>query len=193
MRGAFFLSLAALAALSPAPASAQAKFVGVRACAQCHDAATHGNAMASWQASPHANAFATLARSSESAPRECGDVKLWVVHLGGGERYGLPTPATEAKECLPCHSTAFGAGPEMVAATFERSAGVQCETCHGPGSAHADAMRAGGRTPAAASLTAYADEAAIQKRCARCHDGTCGTLDFATMWPKIRHAAQRGR
>ena len=185
-------SLVALA-LTAAQAHAQSRFVGVAACAQCHDATVHGNATATWRASPHANAFATLAKSTEAAPRECGDLKLWVVTMSRGERYGLPTRATEAKECLPCHSTAFGAGPEQLATTFDRTAGVQCESCHGPGSAHVETMSRGGKADAAAGLVAYPDERAIQKRCASCHDGTCGTLDFAAMWPKVRHAAPRSR
>jgi hypothetical protein len=193
MNRTFVWSLAALAALSAPPAVAQSKFVGVRACAQCHDATAHGNAMASWRASPHANAFATLAKSTESAPRQCDNLNLWVVTMSHGERYGLPTRATEAKECLPCHSTAFGAGPKLLAPTFDRTEGVQCESCHGPGSAHVEAMSAGTNGSAASTLTGYADERAIQKRCGTCHDGTCGTLDFAAMWPKIKHNASRGR
>lgn len=185
--------LAALAALPPPAASAQSKYVGVKVCAECHDATAQGRALATWQASSHANAFTTLAKSTETAPRECGDVDLWIVRMSRGERYGLPTPATEAKECLPCHSTAFGASPERLTATFDRSAGVQCESCHGPGSAHVEAMRTGGGASAAASLTVYADEGAIQKRCASCHDGTCGSLDFSTMWPRIEHTAHPGR
>jgi hypothetical protein len=193
MHRAFVWSLAMLAALHAPQAVAQNKFVGVKACARCHDATAHGNAMATWQASPHANAFTTLTKSTEPAPRECGDLKLWIVAMSHGERYGLPTRATEAKECLPCHSTAFGAGAQLLAATFDRTAGVQCESCHGPGSAHIEAMSAGGNASAAGTLTDYADERAIQKRCGACHDGTCGTLDFAAMWPKIKHDASRTR
>ena len=193
MNRAFVWSLAALTALFASEALAQSKFVGVKACARCHDATAHGDAMAKWKASPHANAFATLARSTESAPRRCDDLNLWVVTMSRGERYGLPTRATEAKECLPCHSTAFGAGPKLLAATFDRTDGVQCESCHGPGSAHVEAMGAGASDSAASTLTAYADERAIQKRCGACHDGTCGILDFAAMWPKIKHGASRDR
>jgi DnaJ-class molecular chaperone len=192
MHRAVVWSLAALALL-PVEAHAQSKFVGVKACAKCHDTSAHGNAMGTWQASPHAHAFATLEKSTEREPRRCDDLKLWIVTMSHGERYGLPTRATEAKECMPCHSTAFGAAPQLLAASFDRTAGVQCESCHGPGSAHVEAMSVGGNASAATGLTAYADERAIQKRCGTCHDGTCGTLDFATMWPKIKHIVPRSR
>jgi hypothetical protein len=186
MRRALISSLAVISIL-PFHAHAQSKFVGVKTCAQCHDSSTLGNAMATWQASPHARAFATLEKNCEPKPRQLGDLSLWIVKMSHGERYGLPTPATEAKECLPCHSTGFGAGSQLVAASFDRTAGVQCESCHGPGSAHVEAMSAKGVVPVASGLKQYSDKAAIQAYCARCHDGTCGTLDFATMWPKIEH------
>lgn len=58
--------------------------------------------------------------------------------MGRGEKYGLPTPATESKYCLPCHATTFGINAQLIAPSFDLKDGVQCESCHGPAFAHAE-------------------------------------------------------
>lgn len=192
-----FLTLVAIAlAASPARAG-ESRYVGARVCAGCHGKTEPGNPFHAWQTSKHADAYRTLKARSESKPRQLGDVELWIVEVGRGTKYGLPTPAMQAKECLPCHTTAFGAEAKLLASSFDVQDGVQCESCHGPGSAHADAMaenaRDGGHRPA--GLKRPADERAIEAQCTGCHErsGPCGDFDFASMWPKIRHSASRGR
>jgi Cytochrome c554 and c-prime len=84
-------------------------YVGVKKCKMCHKGEKKGKVFEKWAAGPHAGAFETLKK-------------------GGNE--------TKA-ECLECHVTAFNKGGYKVgdanAAKFE---GVQCEVCHGPGSAY---------------------------------------------------------
>lgn len=192
MRRDLLWGLAAAAALCPG-VRAQNTFVGVATCARCHVSSEPGGALHSWRSSRHAQAFETLRASSEGAPRTCGDVDLWIVALGRGEKYGLPRPAAESKECLACHTTAFGADPKRLDASFDASQGVQCEACHGPGSAHVAARSAATPPASGDGLAAYADEQAIRARCQRCHDGTCGDFDFETMWPKIRHSGAKSQ
>jgi hypothetical protein len=83
----------------------------------------------------HAGAFRTLADMSANKDERHD---LWIIKMGRGDRYGLPTPATESKYCLPCHATAFGADAQFTALSFDLKDGVQCESCHGPASAHAE-------------------------------------------------------
>jgi len=187
MRPSLCWHLAALAVLS-LPVHAQNQYVGVETCAECHDTNTPGNTIHAWRSSQHAAAYQTLRLHSEKEPRECQGLQLWIVDSGRGVRYGLPRPAHESKECLPCHTTAFGAGPQLLAPAFDPKAGVQCESCHGPGSAHVQAMAAKDHGNAAAGLERYEDERTIEARCRACHEGTCGDFDFGAMWPKIRHS-----
>ena len=173
------------------PVEGQSRFVGVKTCRQCHDSDERGNAVRKWEASNHARALSTLKAHTEAAPRMCQDLALWIVEIGRGVRYGLPRPAAESKECLPCHVTAFGAATRSVAPSFESKNGVQCESCHGPGSAHVEAASAAQGAKAAAGLRRFEDQHAIEELCRTCHDGTCGDFDFASMWPKVRHSSAR--
>ena len=191
MRQPLIWSIAALTILS-LPAHAQDKYVGAKTCARCHSADENGNAFHQWQTSKHAGAYRTLKTHSEGTARKCGDLELWIVEIGRGAKYGLPRPAAESKECLPCHVTAFGADPQILAPSFDPQDGVQCESCHGPGSAHAEARAAKDGGNAAAGLKRYEDKRAIKAQCRTCHEGTCGDFDFAVMWPKVRHSLQRG-
>ena len=169
------------------PATAQNQFVGVKVCARCHDAGGEGSAVHRWQTSRHAGAYRALITHSESKPRSCQDLELWIVEIGRGAKYGLPRPASESKECLPCHTAAFGAGSQLLAASFDPKDGVQCESCHGPGSAHVEARAANRIEPATAGFRRFEGERAIQARCQGCHEGTCGDFDFATAWSRIAH------
>jgi len=130
-----------------------------------------------------------LRTHSESEARKCQDLELWIVEIGRGVKYGLPRPAAESKECLPCHVTAFGADAQSLAPSFDRQDGVQCESCHGPGSAHVEARTRKDEVKSMDGLIRYDDERAIKARCVTCHEGTCGDFDFERMWPKIKHAS----
>ncbi len=82
-------------------------FVGARICKWCHYGIKKGAVYEKWQKSPHARAFETLKANGEE----------------------------KNPQCLECHTTGFNAGGyklgEAKASGFE---GVQCESCHGPGS-----------------------------------------------------------
>ncbi len=192
MGRALIWSIAAAVFLS-FPAHAQNKYVGVRTCARCHNTPEKGNAFHLWQTSKHAGATRDLQTHSESEPRKCQDLELWIVEIGRGVKYGLPRPAVESKECLPCHTTAFGADAQLIAPSFDPKDGVQCESCHGPGSAHVEAQSQKESGKASAGFKHFEDERAIQTQCGTCHEGTCGDFDFAKMWPTIKHSVPRAR
>ena len=44
------------------------------------------------------------------------------------------TPAAETPQCLKCHVLGKDIDPAELESTFNKEDGVQCETCHGPGS-----------------------------------------------------------
>lgn len=176
----------------------QNKYVGAKKCAACHGTEAQGNPFHVWQTSLHASAFRTLANVSVDKDERHG---LWVIKMGRGDRYGLPTPATESKYCLPCHATAYGVGVQLTAPSFDLMEGVQCEACHGPGSAHAEVETIKAKRKAipaeevvgaleiakAAVLKRYRHEQEIEAQCKTCHNGMCGDFNFAEMWPKIKH------
>jgi hypothetical protein len=98
---------------------ATARYVGPDTCAACHPTAA-----ATWSASGHAHAVATLREHQASA-----------------------NPA-----CLNCHVTGLGHPGGWAGASTPALASVSCEACHGPGGDHAAAPAAGyGDLPADAA------------------------------------------
>ncbi len=82
---------------------------------------------------------------------EGGWVNYWKIVDGSSERsdighfQGAPDGALYQRDCAPCHTSQLrydGAGASPVTAQF-REGGIDCEMCHGPSQAHADAMRGG--------------------------------------------------
>jgi hypothetical protein len=94
------------------------KYVGAGKCKLCHSTDKIGAQFKNWEASQHAHAYADLASDTAKAvakPR------------------GIDDPQ-KAPQCLKCHETGYGQPPSMFEASFNPQDGVQCESCHGPGS-----------------------------------------------------------
>lgn len=110
--------------------------------------ACHSQEFAQWKASGHARAFATLEKRND--------------HLD---------PA-----CVRCHTTGYQEGGFKQALLTPQLAGVQCESCHGPGQAHiADPLKP-------YKLVAGAEG------CLNCHSSAHSpNFDFAAYWRKIQH------
>jgi hypothetical protein len=113
------VALLALAFLIPKSAAAEEehKYVGHMKCKTCHKKEAIGNQFGIWLESKHAKAFATLATDK---------AKEWAAEAG------VDNPQTDER-CIKCHSTAHGVPDTMVSKKFDRTAGVQCEACHGAG------------------------------------------------------------
>jgi hypothetical protein len=116
------LIVALLLSVGAPTASGQEKepvYVGVRVCMECHDGPEAGHQFSLWRLSKHAKAYATLSLpESEEITR----------------RSGIPEAPLEARVCLGCHTTGADAEEWRRDETFLIEDGVQCETCHGPGS-----------------------------------------------------------
>jgi hypothetical protein len=159
--------------VAPFVLNAQNKYVGVKVCKMCHQTDKQGKQFAVWQKSKHAEAYKTLtgAKAEEIAKAK-----------------GLKKAANESLECLECHVVTADA--KLI------TDGVQCESCHGAGSAYktmpimkdkAKAIKAG--------LAEFKDDAAIEKLCKSCHNEKSPTskeFKFKEMWPKIKHSIPKG-
>ncbi|MCJ7627322.1 MAG: cytochrome c family protein, partial [Longimicrobiales bacterium] len=95
------------------------KFVGALACNSCHGASSGGRAYGTWRMSRHADAYASL-----GTPRA----------LEIARQMGVTGDPQRAEECLECHTTGGGEPAGRVLGSFDPAQGVQCESCHGPGS-----------------------------------------------------------
>jgi len=101
-------------------AASKALYVGAAKCKSCHNKESQGGINDKWEEMGHSKAFTQLA-SPES-------LKL-------GKELEIKKPQ-EAADCLKCHVTAYGLPKEKLHKRFKPEFGVQCETCHGPGSDH---------------------------------------------------------
>lgn len=160
----FLLPIGAMAQAAPAPS-----YVGVAKCVMCHKTPKSGNQADAWKQSKHADAYQALL-----TPRADSIAKA----------KGLTTAAKDAPACLGCHTT-----PGAPAA--DRALGIQCETCHGAGSAYKGMSVMKDKAQAvAAGMTAYTNEVAIEKQCRTCHNEKSPSFKpfaFKERWAKIKH------
>ena len=115
----------------------------------------HDRAAPTWQKSRHAQAWATLAKGGKTCDREC----------------------------VACHLTGFrNPGGAFLGHTSGRE-NVQCESCHGPGSLHAERAN-GGSGPAL--FEAPFVRAPGPSECETCHNRKHDPdFDFLAMRPQI--------
>ena len=157
---------------------AENKYVGAKMCGMCHKGEKKGAQFEIWQKSKHAESYKilTTAKSAEIAKER-----------------GLKKPANESPECLECH--AITADPKFIAD------GVQCENCHGAGSAYKTMPIMKDKAKAiAAGLTDFKDEETIANKCKTCHNDKSPTnksfkfekMWFDKMWAKIKHPIPKG-
>ena len=152
------------------PSQPGPKYVGVFACAECHDSPSTGLQFSIWRMSRHAQAYAVL---STPAAYETAASR------------GLEVPPQESPECLRCHSTAGLGEPGNYLASLSKDEGVGCEACHGPGSEYLD--EAIMRDPVAARSSGL--QPVTEETCKACHESE--TFDFAESFEKIAHPFKR--
>ena len=96
---------------------------------------------------------------------------------------GLVQDLETIYRCFNCHATGVKPGPDLT----DMRAGVSCERCHGPGSAHASAARAG--RPRAELLRSVVVLSTLTARetvrsCAECHRSPA--LSAASIEPEVK-------
>ena len=149
--------------LIPLITGAQNKYVGVKMCGMCHKGEKKGMQLEIWQKTKHAEAYKSLT----------GDQAAKIA-----KAKGLEKPANESPECLACH--AITADPKLT------PDGVQCELCHGAGSAFKNMAIMKDKAKAIeAGLTNFKDQKAIEKLCKTCHNEKSPSykpFKFEEMW-----------
>lgn len=150
------------------------KYVGVKVCALCHKTEKQGKQLDVWQKSKHAEAYKTLTTGKANAI---------------AKQKGLQKPASESPECLQCHVVTADA--KLFEEKFDVKEGVQCESCHGAGSAYKTMTIMKDKAKSiAAGMTEYKNEAEIEKQCKTCHNEKSPSykeFKFNEMWKKIKH------
>ncbi|MFI5252634.1 MAG: multiheme c-type cytochrome [Bacteroidota bacterium] len=172
--------LLAVAFLSTGNAADKAanKYEGVKVCAPCHKSATIGKQYDIWHDSKHAQAYKTLTTpAADSIAKAKGSKKA----------------AVETAECLGCHTVT--APVAQLDKTFDVKDGVQCELCHGAGSAYKSMTVMKDKAKAiAAGMSEYKDDAAIEKKCTTCHNDkspTSKAFNFKEYYGKIKHSVPK--
>lgn len=152
---------------------AQHSYVGANTCGMCHKSEKAGQQLSIWQNSKHAEAYKLL--QTEKADKIA-------------KEKGFETKAVETPECLKCHASGYNVDASMLEKKFSVEDGVQCETCHGPGSDYKSMKVMKNKEDAVANgLVLYEKP---EELCITCHNAESPTFvefDFATMWAKIKH------
>ncbi len=167
-----WIVLCAAVFVMTAAAQGQFKYVGVKMCSVCHKTEKQGKQFDIWSKSMHAQAYKTLLTDEAN--------KI-------AKEKGLKKPAVESPECLQCHVITA----TNVEKSFDMKDGVQCETCHGPGSGYRSVAVMKDKAKAvAAGLKFYNNDKEIEALCVTCHNDKSPTkkaFNFKEMWPKIKH------
>ncbi|MBI5364717.1 MAG: beta-propeller fold lactonase family protein [Planctomycetes bacterium] len=101
---------------------------GSRVCLECHVAKGRAQACTLEPIPEHAASWRALRKEPAA-------------HIAA--LTGTTEPPTESSLCLGCHTSGADLGSRWWQTSFDNREGVQCEGCHGPGSDHVRARRAG--------------------------------------------------
>ena len=167
-----FIFISAFATTPAEPA--QFLYVGVDKCAgACHKGDSKGNQLEIWQNSKHSNAFKNLQTPEAD--------KI-------AQEKGFTTPAAETPECVKCHTLGIDLSTASLEDSFDKTQGVQCETCHGPGSEYKKLSIMKDRELSKENgLIIHTEKEAF---CTGCHNSESPTFkefNYEEMWAKIKH------
>jgi len=158
----------------PALAQNGNSYIGAEACGMCHKSEKQGEQLKIWQGTPHAGAYEDL--KTEEADQIA-------------KEKGYDTKAIETDDCLKCHAVGYNLDASLLGKKFKVEDGVQCESCHGPGSAYKKKKIMKDRELAVANgLMIYENPG--EELCINCHNAESPTyVDFVfeEAWEKIKH------
>lgn len=154
--------------------AADFKYVGVDKCAgTCHKGESKGKQLEIWQESKHSQAYKVL--QTPEADQIAKDKNF-------------TTPAAETPECLKCHVLGKDIDATELEDTFDKTQGVQCETCHGPGSEYKKLTIMKDKQKAVENgLIVHTEKGEF---CTTCHNSNSPTFkefNYEEMWAKIVH------
>lgn len=151
------------------------KYVGVDKCAgMCHKGDAKGKQLEIWQDSKHSQAFKNL--QTPEADKIAKDK-------------GFTTAAAETPQCIKCHVLGKDIVEAEMDATFDKTQGVQCETCHGPGSEYKKLSIMKDKAQAEANgLIIHTDKDAFCKTCHNADSPTFKSFNLDEAWAKIQHS-----
>jgi nitrate reductase cytochrome c-type subunit len=134
-------------------------YVGNSSCKLCHNKKSEGEQWNTWKKMMHATAYETL--SSDAA-------------LAAAKAHGLETAPNKSAACLQCHVTGYDIATELVPAKIKMAEGIQCESCHGPGSEHIKDGKLATLKRDEAALARIRDGriAVTSEKCVQCHNDT---------------------
>ena len=153
------------------------KYVGTKLCAMCHKSEAAGKQFVIWERSKHAQAFKTLTTPEAD--------KI-------AKEKGFTTKASGTEACLKCHATGYNVDASLLTDKFNISDGVQCETCHGPGSEYKSKKIMEDKKLAVENgLKIYESP---EQLCVTCHNEESPAFkgfNFKEMWAKIEHSVPK--
>jgi len=148
-------------------------YVGAKTCGMCHKSEKQGEQLGIWEKSAHAQAYKTLL--TDDANKIAAEK-------------GFKTKAFETEECLKCHASGYNVDASMKDAKFSVEDGVQCETCHGPGSEYKSMKIMKDKKEAVANgLLLYENKEEFCKKCHNEESPNFKGFKFDEMWAKIKH------
>jgi hypothetical protein len=172
----FFISFIFLTASTTSirQISGDFKYVGVDKCAGvCHKGDSKGRQLEIWQDSKHSQAFKNL--QTADADKIAKDK-------------GFDTPAAETPQCVKCHVLGKDLDATQFEDTFDKTQGVQCETCHGPGSEYRKLTIMKDKAKAEENgLILHTDKEAFCKTCHNADSPTFKEFNLEDAWAKIQH------
>lgn len=152
----------------------QHKYVGMEKCASvCHKGDLKGRQYEIWEASKHSKAYLVLKMPAADSIAKTN---------------GYGTPAFQQPFCLTCHVLGKDINKDEMESGFDISQGVQCESCHGPGSDYRILMIMKDRSVAQNYGLAVHDS--VDLFCRTCHNEESPTFkgfNFTESWNNIVH------
>src|SRR4030066_436029 len=148
-------------------------YIGTKTCGMCHKKEDVGQQLKIWESSKHSQAYKNL--KTEKADKVAKDK-------------GFKTKAVETKECLKCHVSGYDVDASLLNKNFKVEDGVQCETCHGPGSEYKSKnVMQDKKLAVEKGLMLYKNPEELFKKCHNDKSPFFKGFEFKTMWAKIVH------
>lgn len=121
------------------PQNEKYKYLGAVVCMECHTKEELGKQFQAWTGSEHARAYLVL---GTGYPEMIEMQAKGMVEVGHGRDIAQETMRLGmGADCLKCHAKGAELDTSPRESTFHIEDGVQCETCHGPGSGYVIWMR----------------------------------------------------